>query len=29
MKLVHVRTIFLSCMVGFENDLEQTIIMIK
>ena len=27
MKLVHVRTITLSCMVGFENNLVQMIIM--
>ena len=27
MKLVHVRNIFLSCMVGFENNLVQMIIM--
>ena len=27
MKLVHVKTIFLSCMVGFENNLVQIIIM--
>ena len=25
MKLGHVRTIFLSCIVGFENNLVQTI----
>ena len=29
MELVHVRTITLSCMVGFENNLVQTIIMTK
>ena len=29
MKLVHVRTITLSCMVGFENNLVQIIIMTK
>ena len=29
MKLVHVRTITLSCMVGFENNLVQMIIMTK
>ena len=29
MKLVYVRTIFLSCMVGFENNLVQMIIMAK
>ena len=29
MKLVHVRTLFLSCMVGFENNLVQIIIMTK
>ena len=28
-KLVHVRTITLSCMVGFENNLVQIIIMTK
>ena len=27
MKLVHVRTISLSCMVGFENNLVQMFIM--
>ena len=29
MKLVHVRTITWSCMVGFENKLVQMIIMTK
>ena len=29
MKLVHGRTITLSCMVGFENNLVQMTIMIK
>ena len=29
MKLVHVRTITLSCMVRFENNLVQMIIMTK
>ena len=29
MKLVHVRTIYLSCMVGFGNYLVQIIIMTK
>ena len=29
MKLVHVRTITVSCMVGFENNLVQMIIMTK
>ena len=29
MKLVYDRTIFLSCMVGFENNIVQMIIMIK
>ena len=29
MELVHVRTITLSCMVGFENNLIQMIIMTK
>ena len=29
MKLVHVRTITLSFMVGFENNLVQMIIMTK
>ena len=29
MKLVNVRTITLSCMVGFENNLIQMIIMTK
>ena len=28
-KLVHVRTIFLSCMVGFENNVVQIIIITK
>ena len=28
-KLVYVRTIFLSCMVGFENNLVQMIILTK
>ena len=29
MKLVHVRTVTLSCMVGFDNNLVQMIIMTK
>ena len=29
MKLVHVRTIFLSCIVGFEDNLVQMLIMTK
>ena len=29
MKLVHVRTLTWSCMVGFENKLVQIIIMTK
>ena len=29
MKLVHVRPITLSCMVGFENNLVQMIILTK
>ena len=29
MKLAHVRTITLSCMVGFDNNLIQMIIMTK
>ena len=29
MKLVHVRTITFSCMVGFENNLAQMIVMTK
>ena len=29
MKLVHVRTIILSCLVGFENNLIKMIIMAK
>ena len=28
MKLVHVRTITLSCMVGFENNLLQQMIIV-
>ena len=29
LKLVHVRTITLSCMVGFENNLVQMVILTK